>query len=113
MQIAQVYLIFSLCLVIFKPDMKEGPDGADFSGTPWNEWVCLKLCQAFGLEADEAEVLIFDGKPVIAAERFDRLWKEGGYTVFLKRICVRHQEFLHHENTRLMEAPESSRFSRY
>jgi serine/threonine-protein kinase HipA len=46
--------------------MKEGPDGADFSDTPWNEWVCLKLCRAFGLEAADAEVQIFDGKPIIA-----------------------------------------------
>lgn len=73
---------------IFKPDMKEGPDGADFSDTPWNEWVCLKLCRAFGLEAAEAEVLHFDGKPVIAVERFDRVWKEGVlYRVPQEDLC--------------------------
>lgn len=73
---------------IFKPDMKEGPDGADFSDTPWNEWVCLKLCRALGVEAADAEVLIFGGKPVIAVERFDRVWKEGVlYRVPQEDLC--------------------------
>ncbi len=62
---------------IFKPAMKEGPSGADFSDTPWNEWVCLELCRAFGLESANAEVLLFDNKPVIVVERFDRVWKDG------------------------------------
>jgi len=62
---------------IFKPAMKERPYGADFSDTPWNEWLCLALCRALGLESAKAEVLIFDGKPVIVVERFDRLWRNG------------------------------------
>ena len=62
---------------IFKPAMKEGPAGADFSDTPWNEWLCLVLCRALGLESANAEVLIFDDKPVIAIERFDRAWQDG------------------------------------
>jgi serine/threonine-protein kinase HipA len=62
---------------IFKPAMKEGPDGADFSDTPWNEWLCLVLCRALGLETANTEVLLFDGKPVIVVERFDRTWQEG------------------------------------
>ncbi len=62
---------------IFKPAMKEGPAGAGFSDTPWNEWLCLVLCRALGLESANAEVLIFDDKPVIAIERFDRVWQEG------------------------------------
>ena len=62
---------------IFKPAMKKGPTGADFSDTPWNEWLCLELCRALGLESAKAEVLMFDDKPVIAIERFDRVWQEG------------------------------------
>ncbi len=62
---------------IFKPAMKQGPDGADFSDTPWNEWLCLVLCRAIGLETANAEVLLFDDNPVIAVERFDRTWQEG------------------------------------
>ncbi len=62
---------------IFKPAMKEGTSGADFSDTPWNEWLCLALCRALGLETANAEVLIFDDKPVIVVERFDRVWRDG------------------------------------
>ena len=61
---------------IFKPAMKEGPNGADFSDTPWNEWLCLVLCRTLGLETANAEVRLFDGKPVIVVERFDRTWQE-------------------------------------
>ncbi|MCP4767932.1 MAG: type II toxin-antitoxin system HipA family toxin [Gammaproteobacteria bacterium] len=62
---------------IFKPAMKEGPNGADFSDTPWNEWLCLTLCRALGLETANSEVHMFGGKPVIVVERFDRSWREG------------------------------------
>ncbi len=62
---------------IFKPAMKVGPDGADFSDTPWNEWLCLVLCRALGLETANAAVQRYDGKPVIVVERFDRTRKEG------------------------------------
>ena len=60
---------------IFKPAMKQGPNGADFSDTPWNEWLCLNLCRSLGLNTANTEVLQFGGKPVIVVERFDRLWK--------------------------------------
>ena len=62
---------------IFKPAMKVGPDGADFSDTPWNEWLCLVLCRALGLETAKSEVRMYDSKPVIVVERFDRTWQEG------------------------------------
>lgn len=62
---------------IFKPAMKEGPDGADFSDTPWNEWLCLTLCRALGLETANAEVKLFDETPIIVVERFDRSWRDG------------------------------------
>ena len=62
---------------IFKPAMQEGPNGADFSDTPWNEWLCLTLCRALGLETANAEVQLFDEEPVIVLERFDRTWQEG------------------------------------
>ncbi len=62
---------------IFKPAMREGPNGADFSDTPWNEWLCLTLCRALGLDTARTEVRLFDGKPVMIVERFDRAWWEG------------------------------------
>lgn len=73
---------------IFKPAMKEGPDGADFSDTPWNEWFCLKLCEEFGLSSAIAEVKHYDNKPVIIVERFDRLWRnEVLYRLPQEDIC--------------------------
>jgi serine/threonine-protein kinase HipA len=60
---------------IFKPALKRAPYGADFSDTPWNEWFCLALCRALGLETANAEVHIFGEKPVIVVERFDRVWR--------------------------------------
>ena len=62
---------------IFKPALIKGPNGADFSDTPWNEWLCLELCRALGLEAAKSQVLIFGGKPVLVVERFDRRWQDG------------------------------------
>ncbi|MCP4402079.1 MAG: type II toxin-antitoxin system HipA family toxin, partial [bacterium] len=73
---------------IFKPAIKEGPNGADFSDTPWNEWLCLALCRALGLETANAEVLLFDGKPVLVVERFDRRWVDGVlYRIPQEDIC--------------------------
>lgn len=62
---------------IFKPAMTRGPRGADLSDTPWNEWLCLELCRAFGLASARAEVFSFGSKPVIVIERFDRRWQKG------------------------------------
>ena len=62
---------------IFKPAMREGPNGADLSDTPWNEWLCLTLCRTLGLETASTEVRLFDDKPVMVVERFDRSWHGG------------------------------------
>lgn len=62
---------------IFKPALKEGQNGADFSDTPWNEWLCLALCRAFELVTAAAQILLFAGKPVLVVERFDRRWQDG------------------------------------
>jgi serine/threonine-protein kinase HipA len=39
---------------IFKPAMKEGQNGAGFSDTPCNEWLCLVLCRVLDLETANA-----------------------------------------------------------
>lgn len=46
---------------------------ADLSTSVYNEWLCLKLCAAFGLPTAEAAIVTFaDHVPVLAVERFDR-----------------------------------------
>jgi len=62
---------------ILKLAIKEGPSGAGLSDSPWNERLCLTLCRALGLEAANAEVLLFGDKPVLVVERFDRFWRDG------------------------------------
>ena len=62
---------------IFKPAIQDSPTGADFSDTPWNEFLCLKICEAFGLEVASANVQLYGSKPVIVVERFDRIWRGG------------------------------------
>lgn len=61
---------------IFKPPIKEKPYGANLSNVSWNEWLCLVLCQMFGVESANAEVQMFGEMPVIVLERFDRVWLE-------------------------------------
>jgi serine/threonine-protein kinase HipA len=39
-----------------------------------NEYLCLKILEAFGLPAAKAKIEFFCGKRVLVVERFDRLW---------------------------------------
>ena len=46
------------------------------------------LCRALGLETANAEVRLFDGKPVMVVERFDRTWqKDVLYRLPQEDIC--------------------------
>ncbi len=44
----------------------------DLSESCENEWLCLKITEAFGLPVCQAEVLEFNGAKVLVVERFDR-----------------------------------------
>jgi len=44
-----------------------------------NEWLCLKLMQAFGLPAPQGELLKFGERKVLAVERFDRARQSSGW----------------------------------
>ncbi|MBC5763998.1 type II toxin-antitoxin system HipA family toxin [Ramlibacter albus] len=46
---------------------------ADFSTSVENEWLCMQLMEAFGLQVPRTAVLSFDGQKVLGVERFDRL----------------------------------------
>ncbi len=58
---------------IFKlPIGKIEHSGMDLSDSCENEWLCLKIAEAFGLPACQAEVALFDGAKALVVERFDR-----------------------------------------
>lgn len=59
---------------ILKPQIGQIPNGIDLSNSIENEYLCLKLCAAFGLEVTKAEIVEFAGTKVLAVERFDRRW---------------------------------------
>ena len=47
----------------------------DLSDSVENEWLCLKLLAAFGLETATAEIARFGKHRVLVVERFDRVWQ--------------------------------------
>lgn len=58
---------------IFKlPIGKIEHSGMDLSESCENEWLCLKIAEAFGLPVCHAEVQVFDGTKALVVERFDR-----------------------------------------
>ncbi len=59
---------------ILKPAIGKNQDGPDFSLSVENEWLCLKILHAYGLNVAEAEIVDFEDIRVLAVERFDRQW---------------------------------------
>ena len=49
-----------------------GVQGLDLRLSLENEWLCLRILEAFGLPVPKAELLDFDGVRTLAVERFDR-----------------------------------------
>jgi serine/threonine-protein kinase HipA len=45
---------------------------ADFSTSVDNEWLCLRLLKAYGLDVAEASIATFGKQRVLVVERFDR-----------------------------------------
>lgn len=50
----------------------------DLSESCENEWLCLRIANAFGFETPTAELAVFGQKKVLIVERFDRRWASGG-----------------------------------
>ncbi|TGV95819.1 type II toxin-antitoxin system HipA family toxin, partial [Mesorhizobium sp. M2D.F.Ca.ET.145.01.1.1] len=48
---------------ILKPQIGQLPNGIDLSHSVENEYLCLKLLQAFGVPAAQAEIADFGGRP--------------------------------------------------
>lgn len=63
---------------ILKPQIGQLPNGIDLSNGVENEYLCLKLCAAFGLDVAQAEIVEFAGTKVLVVERLDRVWTRDG-----------------------------------
>jgi serine/threonine-protein kinase HipA len=63
---------------LFKPQIGQLPNGIDLSHSVENEYYCLKLLEAFGLDVNKAEIVTFGKTKVLVIERFDRLWANDG-----------------------------------
>ena len=71
---------------IIKPQIGQIPNGIDLSNSVENEYLCMKLCKAFGLDVTNVEIVDFAGTKALAVERFDRIWTRDG------RLLRRPQE---------------------
>lgn len=61
---------------IFKIQMGAIQHGIDMSQSVENEWLCLKICKAFGLPVTNAKIINFSGVKALVVERFDRAFIE-------------------------------------
>ena len=57
---------------ILKPQIGKLESGIDLSKSVENEHLCLKLVQAFGIQAADTQIADFAGRRVLVVERFDR-----------------------------------------
>lgn len=63
---------------ILKPQIGRLPNGLDLSRSVENEYLCLKLVKALGLESADVQIETFGESRVLVVERFDRLWTRDG-----------------------------------
>ena len=68
---------------IIKPQIGRLPNGMDLSDSVENEFLCLKLMEAFGLRAAKVEMAKFGDKKALVVERFDRHWTSDGRLIRL------------------------------
>lgn len=68
---------------IIKPQIGRLPNGMDLSDSVENEYLCLKLMEAFGLRAANVEMAQFGEKKALVVERFDRHWTSNGRLIRL------------------------------
>lgn len=63
---------------LFKTQIGKLPNGIDLSDSVENEYLCLKLSAAFGLEVNKARIETFGETKALVIERFDRRWTKDG-----------------------------------
>ncbi|MCM0605513.1 MAG: type II toxin-antitoxin system HipA family toxin [Xanthomonadaceae bacterium] len=59
---------------ILKPAIGKIPDGPDFSLSVENEWLCLEILRAYGLNVADTEIIDFKDTRALSIKRFDREW---------------------------------------
>ncbi|PRD45350.1 toxin HipA [Phyllobacterium phragmitis] len=59
---------------ILKPQIGQLPNGIDLSNSVENEYLCLKLLEAFGVPVATVEIADFGERRTLIVERFDRRW---------------------------------------
>ena len=63
---------------ILKPQIGQLPNGIDLANSVENEYLCLKLLEAWGVPAANVEIADFGERRTLIVERFDRLWTKDG-----------------------------------
>ena len=63
---------------ILKPSIGRLSNGIDLTSSAENEYFCLKVLAALGMDTAKAEVKTFGEKSVLIVERFDRIWTADG-----------------------------------
>lgn len=63
---------------ILEPQIGPLPNGIDLAQSVENEYLCMKLAEAFGLPTAAVEIADFDGRRTLVIERFDRQWTRNG-----------------------------------
>ncbi|MEL6237283.1 MAG: type II toxin-antitoxin system HipA family toxin [Pseudomonadota bacterium] len=63
---------------ILKPAIGVIHNDIDLNDSVQNEFVCLKLCAALGLDVAEAAIESFEDQLALSVTRFDRLWTDDG-----------------------------------
>jgi len=68
---------------IIKPQIGRLHNGMDLSDSVENEYLCLKIMEAFGLRVANVEMAKFGEKKALVVERFDRRWTSDGRLIRL------------------------------
>ena len=63
---------------ILKPAIGVIHNDIDLSDSVQNEFVCMRLCEAIGLDVAEAQIKSFEDQLALSVTRFDRLWTMDG-----------------------------------
>lgn len=63
---------------IFKPSIGKLPNGVDLTNSVENEYFCLKIIEALGMDAAQPQIMTFGKRTVLVVERFDRRWTSDG-----------------------------------